>query len=314
MVDDYIKELYPLTFSNVAYIKREKVGLQQNLIFKNANVKIDSHFLDMSNNPINNVSRITNINNISFDTNGDSCSINNLKTLVFLPQSTISGLKTLNFPSESQINGLKTLSVNRINFSDTNSMLYDLGRMNFNSSGEKSILNVGYIKSFSGGLVYDLNGTNITYQKSSSDTTEIIKFYNNGNILCNNLIINGISTSQTGYSSSDNKLTIHFDKGLVTKEITVDSDINIINFIHNADYSYGSQVIIHINPSANTILKGKEDLVVQINGASSNGNQAYINFDSDIESSNTEGTSILITATNFSSVKFFLTASLLHKK
>lgn len=313
MIDQHIKDLYPDTYNNVAYIKREIIGTELYLTFKNANVKIDSHFLDMSNNPINNVSKISNINNISFDSNGDSCSLNNLKSLVFSSQSTISNLKTLSFQSDSQINSLKTLSVNRINFSDTNSMLYDLGRMNFSSEGEKSILNLGLIKSHEDGLVYDLNGKNITFKKSNNEA-EIIKFYNNGDISCNNLIINGINNSQTAYSSSEKKLTIHFDKGLVTKEITVDSDINIINFIHTADYSYGSQIIIHINPSANTILKGKEDLVVQINGASSNGNQAYINFDSDIESSNTEGTSILITATNFSSEKFFLTASLLHKK
>lgn len=309
MIDEHIKELYPLTFSNVAYIKREKIGQQQYLIFKNANVKIDSHFLDMSNNAINNVSTITNINNISF--NGNSCTLQNLKTLNFnSSNSIINNLKTLTFASnQGIING-----VNRINFSGSNSHLYDIGRIDFNTSGEKSILNVGYIKSFNGGLVYDLNETNITFKNKTSNGAEIIKFYNNGNISCNNLIINGINNSQTSYSSSEKKLTIHFDKGLVTKEITVDSNIDIINFIHNVDYYYGSQVIIHINSLNNIILKGKDSLVVQINGTSSNGEQAFINFDNDIENNNTEGTSILITAINFSSGKFYLTASLLYKK
>tara|TARA_Y100000992_G_scaffold209931_2_gene144033 strand:+ start:32159 stop:32998 length:840 start_codon:yes stop_codon:yes gene_type:complete len=279
MTDSYIQTLFPLTYQNVAYIKRESISGQLYLTFKNANVKIDSNFLDMTSNPINNISKLV--------MTGD-CKLENIKLIDFNNTSaTINHLRNLNFSTS------------------TSTTINNLNNLNFSTSTTTNINNLNNL-TFSSQNSY-IRFPNILY---IGDTSNKINFNTAGTITCENFKINNLNTQTSTFNN--NTLNISFDKGLVNKIINnVDADINIINFTSSTNY--GSQVIIHINPTASIKLKGKENLTVNIDGNSSNGN-SYINFDSDIECSNTENTSILITATNFSDGKYFLTASLLHKK
>jgi hypothetical protein len=355
-IDQHIINLYP-NYTKVAYIKRENIEDQLYLTFKNANVKINSHFLDMDNNPIKKISYLEILNYLNF-ANSTSTSITNLNNLNFKDDSTstsINNLNNLNFRNTGNIRG-DTIpielgnaiyirntndphSINLISIENSGTIrCKDLVIQNlFTSSGNITTSNgnittanghittsIGNITTSSGNIVTyggnisssgditssgDISCRNIT---SSGDITSTGNIISDTIIMCNDLSLNtNISSTNYIYFNTDT-LYINFEKALLTKIISVPNNSEIKNIHFNNESSIeqrnSSQVIIHIVPVGICTLYGKDNITTN------QSNNLYMNYEDDIECSNSENTSIVITATNINGTSFFLSASLFNKK
>ncbi len=357
-IDQHIINLYP-NYTKVAYIKRENIEDQLYLTFKNANVKINSHFLDMDNNPIKKISYLEILNYLNF-ANSTSTSITNLNNLNFKDDSTstsINNLNNLNFRNTGNIRG-DTIpielgnaiyirntndphSINLISIENSGTIrCKDLVIQNlFTSSGNITTSNgnittanghittsIGNITTSSGNIVTyggnisssgditssgDISCRNIT---SSGDITST------GNIISDTITSNDLSlntnistTNYIDFTTDTDTLYINFEKALLTKIISVPNNseiknIQFNNLLNDNEKRNSSQVIIHIVPVGNCILYGKDNITTN------KSNNLYMNYEDDIECSNSENTSIVITATNINNTSFFLSASLFNKK
>jgi len=361
-IDEHIKNLYPYPdYTKVAYIKRENIQGQLYLTFKNANIKISSHFLDMDDNPIKKIS------DLDFATS-TSTSITNLNNLNFKDNSTITNLNTLNFNHHSISTSTSINNLNNLNFQNTgkirgNTIPIELGNAiyirktddptdfitientgtirckdlviqdSFSSSNGNITTSNGNITT-SNGNISTSNGDIVTYNgkiSSSGNITSsgdinsrnitssgVIKSTGNiisdTTIMCNDLSLN-TNISNTNYIHfSTDTLYINFEKALLTKIISVPNNSEIKNIQFNNlltndnEKRNSSQVIIHIVPEGICTLYGKDNITTNPS------NNVYMNYEDDIECSNSENTSIVITATNINNSSFFLSASLFNKK